>query len=252
MKYLHGGRIEASLTLISEIVKGSIEDRKSAVKRLEELYDSSGIEPIRGWTKVDIFDKEMCTVYVIAKYGLGLSPDEYPDLYGHILSLEVKAERAAERLSRGEGIEAIEKELGSTDENVVFRIARLAATTTILGFKNEDYLARLLNRLEELLPNLDHKINGFKRFYIAFRVAQAIANGDVRNRLEKETLKHALSMKFNATRVVPSDEFVREILMNVLKVDENYYSKNILNTKGQRNPLKQRGGINHGFGGNRY
>lgn len=241
MKYLHGGRIEASLTLISEIVKGSIEDRESAVKRLEELYNASGIEPIRGWTKINIFDKEMCTAYVIAKYGLGLSPDEYPDLYKRIFSLEERAERAAERLKRGEGLESIEEEFGSIDENIVFRIARLAATSTLLGFQSEDELVRLLNRLEELLPNLSHKINGFKRFYIAFRVAQAIASRDVKNRLEKETLKHALSMKFNAIRVVPSDEFVREILVNVLRVDEDRYLKNILSVKEEKRLRKAEG-----------
>lgn len=220
MRRVHARRIEACLELVSRALKGEITTREEAVRELERLYRSRGVEPIRGWTKINIFDKEMCTVYVVAKYGLGLDAEEYRDFYEKILGLELRAERAAERIKAGEGANAVIEELGSADENMVFRIARLEATAALLGFKPEEGLAQLLNRLNELFPELSRKIAGFKKFYIAFRVAQSIAEGRVRTRLEKEALKQALCVKFKAEKAAPSDEFIREVALGVLKLDE--------------------------------
>ena len=51
-------------------------------------------------------------------------------------------------------------------------------------------------------------------------IAEMIVIGEVRNRLEKETLKHVLCMKFKASKSAPSDSFIREIAVNVLKAKE--------------------------------
>jgi hypothetical protein len=92
----------------------------------------------------------------------------------------------------------------------------------LLGFKPEDGLVLLLDRLSELFPGLNHKIASFKKFYIAFKIAQGIAEGTVRTRLEKEALKHALCIKFKAEKAAPSDDFIRELAINVLKLQERY------------------------------
>lgn len=222
MRRVHARRIEACIDLVSRALKGEIENREEAVKELERLYRALKIEPIRGWAKINLFDKEMCTVYVVAKYGLGLDVNEYKDLYERILGIELKAERAAERIKAEEGASAIAEELGFVDENTVFRIARLEATAVLLGFKPEDGLVLLLDRLSELFPGLNHKIASFKKFYIAFKIAQGIAEGTVRTRLEKEALKHALCIKFKAEKAAPSDDFIRELAINVLKLQERY------------------------------
>jgi len=222
VRRVHARRIEACIDLVSRALKGEIENREEAVKELERLYRALKIEPIRGWAKINLFDKEMCTVYVVAKYGLGLDVNEYKDLYERILGIELKAERTAERIKAGEGASAIAEELGFVDENTVFRIARLEATAVLLGFKPEDGLVLLLDRLSELFPGLNHKIASFKKFYIAFKIAQGIAEGTVRTRLEKEALKHALCIKFKAEKAAPSDDFIRELAINVLKLQERY------------------------------
>lgn len=232
MRALHARRIEACISLLSEILRGEVKSRKEAVKRLRETYDSSGLEPIRGWTKINIFDKEMCTAYLVAKYGLGLDPGEYGKLYEEIFYVEAGAERAAERIRAGdEPARAISEELGDANENLIFRVARLEATAVLLGFKGEEGLVELLRRLEAAFPELKRKINSFRKFYIAFRVAQEIVAGNLRNRLEKEAFKHALCIKLNAEKAAPSDEFVREIAVNVLKAKESYVN-NALSLKG--------------------
>jgi len=230
---VHAKRVEACIDLISRVLRGDIGSREEAVRELERLYRALGIEPIRGWSKINLFEKELCTVYVVAKYGLGLEVDEYRDLYERVLWLEAGAERAAERIKAGEGVEAVLEELGSADENVVFRTARLEATAVLLGFKPEEELALLLNRLSELFPALAQRIVGFKRFYVAFRVAQAVAEGVIRTRLEKEAIKHALCVKLGAERAAPPDEFIREIALNVLKLEERRVAR-VVSTKKPR------------------
>ena len=241
MRALHGRRIEACISLISSILKGDVRSRRDAVKLLEELYETYGVEPIRGRTKINIFDKEMCTVYLVAKYGLGLSYEEYRKMYERIFYVELGAERAADRIRAGEDpVRVVSEELGEANENNIFRVARLEATGVFLEFKREDRLIELLRRLEEAFPDLRHKINGFRRFYIAFRVAQEIAAGGIRNRLEKEAFKHALCIKLNAVRAAPSDEFVREIAVNVLKAEESFVN-NALSLKSINADIVERG-----------
>jgi len=217
---LHAKRIEACIELISRALRGEISTRGELVKELELLYERWGIEPIRGRTKINIYDKELCTVYVVAKYGLGLEPDTYRDFYEKFLGPELRAERAAEKLKEGRGADAVLEEFGAAGEEVVFRIARLEATAVLLGFKREEGLASLLSSLERSFPHLSQKILGFKRFFVAFKLAQAIAVGLVSNRLEKEAYKHALCLRLGAPRAAPSDDLVREILVNVLKGSE--------------------------------
>lgn len=220
MKVLHAKRIDASLDLISRALRGELRSREDLVLELEKIYVQRGIEPIRGRTKINIYDKELCTVYVIAKYGLGLDTDSYRDFYEKFLSTELRAEKAAERLLAGESEKAVAEEVGIVDENSVFRIARLEATAVLLGFKGDERLAALLARIEEIFPHLTQKIYGFKRFFIAFSVAQAIAEGKVTTRFEKEALKHALCIRFNASKAAPSDELIKDIAVNVLSASE--------------------------------
>lgn len=233
MRALHAKRIDACLDLISKALRGELRSREDLVSELERIYGERGIEPIRGRTKINIYDKELCTIYAVARYGLGLDPSEYEDFYTRFLSVELKAERATRRLLVGEGEEAVAEEMGVADENSVFRIARLEATAVLLGFKSDDQLPALLARIEEAFPHLAPKVHGFKRFFIAFSVAQAIAAGEVTTRFEKEALKHALCVKLNASKAAPSDDFIREIAVDVLGASERL----VLNTLS----LKRRG-----------
>jgi len=232
VRNVHGKRIEACVALVSEILRGDVRDRKEALARLERLYRLNNVEPIRGKSRINIIDKEMCTVYLVARYGLGLDYEEYKELFEGIFHSEVAAERAAERILGSEDPAAvIREELGYVDENTVFRVARLEATAVFLGFRDEDRLVRLIRRLEEAFPDLGIKINGFKRFYIAFKLAQEIASGKIRNRLEKEAYKHALCVKLNAGKAAPPDDMIRDIATNVLKVEESI-ANNALKLRG--------------------
>ena len=221
MQRLHKDRIEVALNLWSKIMKGEIRTRKELILNLKEQYITNKIEPIRGKTKINIYDKELATVFLVGKYGLGLEEEDYKEYFYTLFKKETLCEKAIKEILNGKNPrEIIIKFFGKIDEDIIFRILRLQATGIFLEFKEEDTLVELIKIFEKSFPEFIKKIEGFKKFYIAFKMAEQIAGGNIRNRIEKETLKHALCLKFNAIKSAPSDSFVREIATNVLKAEE--------------------------------
>lgn len=221
MQKLHRKRIEAAITVWSNILNSKIENRREAAKLLEELYRRERIEPIRGKTKIRIFDKELATVYLVGRYGLGLEEDEWAKAMSAIFDVEHKAEKAIKLILEGNNPRDVISEIfGKPSEDMIFRVLRLLTTAVLLDFRAEEDLHRLLKRLEDSFPEYRKKFEGFKKFYIAFRMAEQIAAGNVRNRLEKEALKHALCLKFDALKSAPPDSLVREIATQVLEARE--------------------------------
>jgi len=220
LQALHKRRIEASIDVWSKILKGELKSRDDVVEYLKNIYDEEGIEPIRGKTKINIYDKELATVFIVGRYGLGLDNDEIQK-YFEIFTIEKRAEDVIAIILEGENPRtAITEKFGTVDENIVFRILRLAMTSVLLGFMKEDDFINLLFKFEEEFSEFFKKIQGFKRFYIAFRLAEEIASGKVRNRIEKEALKHALCLRLKAEKVAPPDWLIREIATKVIGAPE--------------------------------
>ncbi len=233
MQELHKKRIEASIDVWSYILKGALKSREDVREYLRKVYEDMEIEPIRGKTKINIYDKELATVYLVGRYGLGLDHDEIRR-YMDIFSVEEKAEKVIEEVLHDVNPRtAIEKVFGQLDENIVFRILRLAMTSVLLGFMREDDFVKILFSFEENLTEYYKKIQGFKRFYIAFRIAEEIVAGRIRNRIEKEALKHALCLRLKAEKVAPPDWFIREIATKVIGAPE-FRVNDALRTNGIR------------------
>ena len=168
----------------------------------------------------------MITLYLVGKYGLGLDPKEYKDLYGRVFFKELKYDEAYRKILGGEDITKVLNGLFKrVNENIVFRVIRLAFTAVILGFEKEENLIKLLNIVAENLPELKHRVQGFVRFYIAFKVAEKVVLGEVKNRIEKEALKHSLCVRLNAIKNAPPDDLIKEIAVNVLNGDEYQVNK---------------------------
>ncbi len=219
MQGLHKKRIEVAVNIWGEVLQGSFSSRAELVEYLREIYQENGLEPIRGKTKIDIYDKELATVYLVGKYGLGL--EEEIEKYSDIFTIEFRSDRVLDKVLQGESPRKSMLEVfGSLDENMVFRVLRLAMTAVILGFMPEEKFITVLSMFEKEFPELEKNITGFKRFYIAFRLAEEIAAGKIRNRIEKETLKHAMCVRLNAEKAAPPDWFIREIAVEALKIPE--------------------------------
>jgi len=217
---LHKERVEIAVNIWGEILNGSVSTRRELVELLREAYEAGKIEPIRGKTKIDIYDKELATVFLVGKHGLGL--DEELEKVRDLFGVEYAANTVLERVMRGEDPrKAAEEVFEKVDENTVFRVLRLAMTAVALGFMLEDEFLKVLLAFEKSFPEYAPNFLGFKRFYIAYKLAESIAKGEVRNRIEKEALKHAMCLRLGSEKAAPPDWLVREIAVKVLKVPEH-------------------------------
>ncbi|NPA85043.1 MAG: DUF2192 domain-containing protein [Crenarchaeota archaeon] len=214
---VHRKRVELVTDLIAEALEGGW-DRERVKREIYKRYSEEGISPFRGIAlPPDILDKEMATIYVISKYGLGLDED-----LGEVIEFERKLESAAKALlEKGkEARDEVLELLGPVDSNVLSRIFRIIFTAVVLGFRPEEDLIKLLHKALEAFPEMDKTIRKYARFYIAFRVAEAIAKGDVKSRVEKEAMKQSLALRINLPKIIPDDNYIYIIAREVFKVPE--------------------------------
>ncbi|RLE62510.1 MAG: hypothetical protein DRJ49_03460 [Thermoprotei archaeon] len=223
-------RIEACIEIWSNILQRPRTSRPTVVELLKRTYERKGIEPIRGKTKIKIYDKEMITLYLVGKYGLGVFDEK---LHSEIFSKEVRVENIVNEILSGNPIQlTLEKYFGKISEDIVFRVLRLCLTKVLFNWESEETLKRMLDLFEKEFPRLEYKFRTFKRFYIALVLARSIVEGKVKDRLEKEALKHSLCMRFSAIKCAPSDSFIRDIAVNVFKGNEREVNK-VLSTKDE-------------------
>jgi len=236
---LHKERVEIAVNIWGEILNGSVSTRKELVELLREAYESEKIEPIRGKTKIDIYDKELATVFIVGKYGLGL--DEEIEKFRSLFEVEYAAYTVLERVMKGENPrKAVQEVFEKVDENIVFRVLRLAMTAVALGFMPEDELSKVLLAFEKSFPEYAPNFLGFKRFYIAYKLAESIAKGEIRNRIEKEALKHAMCLRLSSEKAAPPDWLIREIAVKVLKIPEHRVNDALsLSKKGVKRPRRE-------------
>ncbi len=233
----HKERIEASLEVISRILSEGITARRRVVKLLEEAYRRHAIQPIRGkaWPP-DIWDKEMATLYAVAKYALLLN-EEKPELFHQIFSVEEALEEAAETIIREEDTEKAGKYVafllgGSIDSNTIARMLRVIATQVVLGFRDERDMELLVRKLPKVLPEAEETARKYARYYIALRLAQAIAVSEVRDRISKEAYKQALAARIGLPKVMPDDEYVEFIARTVYGVPKKKLERILARKEG--------------------
>jgi len=212
--------VEACNEVLAKVLASRIEDRGTVVEMLKRSYEARGIEPLRGWSAQDLYDKEMALLYALGKHGLGLSFFEYPFLT-KVFSKEVACEEAYRDVLAGAPIEAaIRERLGEFTQEGVFRMLRLAVSLVVLSFEPEGNLAKVFQRAYQELSSLRQNLFSFMRFYIALRTAERIASGEVRSRSEKEAFKLALCLRMGASRMAPPDDLIKLVSRSVFKVAE--------------------------------
>ncbi|ABM80723.1 DUF2192 domain-containing protein [Hyperthermus butylicus] len=239
-------RINAAIEALSRLLRENIVDRKKAARVVEETYRAKAVQPIRGkaWPP-DIWDKELATLYVIAKHAFALH-EENPDFFHELFSYEETLEEAAKAILEKEQEEArkISSFLlgGDVSDNAVARLLRVVATAVVLGFEDEDKLIKLLNKLPRVFPEAERTVRKYSRFYIALRVAQAIAARIIRNRIDKEAFKQALAARIGIEKVIPDDEYIAFIAANVFEVPQQRLRK-ILSIDSGSKHVKRKGRI---------
>lgn len=208
--------------IIEHYSEGGV-NRKEIEKLLRKYYEEKRITPFKGRaTPDDLYDKELTSLYVVGKYGLGLDK-EYREIFDTLFYHEETYERIIELLLRKErGARELILNLlgGSLEPNTLARILRVMFTMVILGFRKEEEFYRLLRMFANYFPEHKDTIRKYAKFYIAFRVAEAIAKGKVKNKVSKEALKQSLALRIGFEKTIPDDKYIYTIAREVFKVPQ--------------------------------
>jgi len=234
-RQLYKDRIEVAVDLWDKILRGQITSRTQLEEQLYIMYKQRGIEPFRGFSKIRIYDKEIATVYVVGRYGLGFG-DDIINATKHIFNVEYRCDKAYTLLKNNgfQNISEIKYEvrelidsniLGLGLEDRVFRFMRYVFTGTILEFFEEQEFIKTYNVLKEIFSELGDKLIRYVKFYVAFKVAELIALGQVKDPIEKKIFKYAQCVRINVPMCSPSDALIREVALRVYKVPKKVLDK---------------------------
>ncbi len=218
-------------------------------KVLYEAYKSRNITPFKGKANPeDLYDKELMSLYVVGKYGLGLDK-QYPEIFDEVFYNEKLYERIIEIMLSNEDNEKTRSIVlnllgGGIDSNTIARILRTLFTAIVFGFREEEELVKLLHRFLEVFPEEEQTIRKYSRFYIAFRVAEAISKGIVRNRVSKEVYKQSLALKIGLPKIIPDDQYIYSIAREVFHVPDKIL-KNVLTINSNKNTTKPRQSVSN-------
>uniref|UniRef100_A0A7J3ZJI7 DUF2192 domain-containing protein n=1 Tax=Fervidicoccus fontis TaxID=683846 RepID=A0A7J3ZJI7_9CREN len=237
-------KVSIAVDIIAAIIEKNLRERKKAIEILKSKYESARISPFRGVAlPEDIYDKEMATLYVVGKYGMGIDQD-YPGLFNSVFDKEQKYERAVatlleDGLSSSEKREGVTQLLGEITGNELARMFRLVFTKIVLGFGEESELVKTLRKAREVFPEFEREIKNYAKFYIGFKLAERICTGEIRDRVEKEAEKQALNLSFGLGRTMPDDDYVYNIARNVFRVPKSLALRVLsINEEGRKSGSK--------------
>ena len=165
--------------------------------------------------------------------------EQYPEIFDRVFQVESKIEQSIEALLAEEPAKARDKVLallGGVDGNTVARILRMALTRIYFGFADDGLMKRLSDAITAAFPEREVDVNRFLRFYAAFKLALAIEQGEVRDRITKEAVKHATAIQLGKGKeTLPSDEYVAKIASEVMKVPTKVL-RQVLSFRSSRSP----------------
>ncbi len=219
-------RIEALIKVWSEITSSNRRDwtREELADLVFAEYSRRKIEPLRGKLRPpDIFEKELSSLYFVGKYGLGLA-EECPEIFNGPLALENKVDKLVNDLMNNENL-SLKQALGTITKDELIKILRVPFTGVVLGFIKEEAFTKFLEELIKEYPEFKDTIRNYKRFYIAFRLAESIAKREIKSKVAKEALKHAIAVRINSQKNMPSDKYIYTIASEVFKIPSRILQK---------------------------
>ena len=234
-------RLALLVDLWNEIIimwdSGKEVTRDDVIEMLREAYRKEKLSPLRGASMPeDIYEKELASLYVVGKHGMGLH-EQYPELFDKLFHDIMRFEQAIKILLTEDPETArakVKALLGDVNDNVLARMLRVKLAEVYFGFSSHESMVNTLKAIAKALPDKERLAVKYARFYIAFRVAEEIHKGTIRDRISKEAMKQALALELGITRgAIPDDKYIEKIAVEVFKVPRRILS-NILSTQGRK------------------
>ncbi|MEM0043809.1 MAG: DUF2192 domain-containing protein [Sulfolobales archaeon] len=231
-------RLKILVDIWSMILERRDLSREELIEILRREYERNNVEPFRGVSKSqDLYEKDLISLYLVGLYGLGLE-SEISDIISRVLEPEKKYEQASEILLKSQNIEEARENIINLfgripDSSILSKIFRVEILKHYLGFIEEDRMARMLRIMYRAFPEEEATVRRLSKFYIAYKVAQAIARGEIRDWTSKEILKQAIAVELEGIRGIPDDDYIAKIASILFGVKKDIYTS-ILRVKGDR------------------
>jgi len=224
---LYREKVSKLIELWSKLLNKNPSSREELCETLREIYEENGLRPFKGAASPeDIYDKELVSLYVVGRYGLGLM-SEYTSFFQKYFARELEYERLIEKLL-GENIspETID-EIDGLSQNDVARMLRILFTKAVLGLGSEGDLVKAVKNLLKFSKKHKETARKYSKFYIAYKLAEGIAAGTIRSRVGKEAAKQAYMVKMDVERGLPDDSYIAKLLKNNFP-DKKRYATRVL------------------------
>ncbi len=219
-------RIMAAVNVWSEILRSNIVNREEVVNIIKNIYEGMNVEPIRGASSPsDIFDKEMITIYIIGKWGLGLDREISAEIINLLFSKEILFEKLYDSILRGNNRDEICKNIEEVCKNIeetfIARMLRFAFTLYYFGFTEYSNMITFIKKLYTLFPEFQETIRRFVKFVIAYEVGARISLGKIRNDIELNMAKNIIALDIGIPKALPSTNYIIEVSKHFFTLQEN-------------------------------
>lgn len=231
-------RVKAYVDALSRLILSDDPSRMEAVKLVREELEREGVEPFRGASKPsDIYEKELISLYIVASRGLGIG-EEYREVVAKVFEREEIYDKVIKVLLSDIPVEEVRETVKSLlpglSDSEVARVLRYALTLHYLNFEPWERVIEVIKRFLEAFPQHEETVRRFSKFVIAVKIAEEIAKGRVRSKVDKEIRKQVLSLEVGVPKATPSDEYIAKIAREVFEVPQKVLNKIFKQQKGRR------------------
>lgn len=216
----------AAVNVWGEILRSSIVKREDAVSIVESVYRSMNVEPIRGASRPpDIFDKEMITIYVIGKWGLGLDKEVPTEIINSVFGKEILIERLYSSIlqydSREDVCRGIDEICRGIDDSLIARTLRFAFTLYYFDYIGYAAMVSFIRKLYKLFPEFQETVRRFVKFVVAYEVGTRISSGRVRSDIELNMAKNVIALEIGIPKALPSINYIVEVSKHFFTMQED-------------------------------
>ncbi len=231
-------RLKVLVDVWGQIIDRGNMTREEVIELLKKEYERNGVEPFRGVAKPqDIYEKDMITLYLVAIYGLNIQ-SEYSEIIDKIFSLEKSLEQACELLYSEDNPDVAREKIikifnKNPDSALLSKIFRVEILKHYFGFIGEDRMSKILRNMLKAFPEEEATVRRLSKFYIAYKVGEAILKGEIKDWTSKEAYKQAIAVELGGIRGIPDDEYIAKILSTIFGAKKEIYSSILRISRGE-------------------
>ncbi|MEM1526184.1 MAG: DUF2192 domain-containing protein [Ignisphaera sp.] len=219
-------RVIALVNAWSRIVKENITSREQVKEVLQRCYEELDVEPIRGSSSSpDLYDKDIVSLYIVGKWGLGIDKDLSREIFKNIFNLEIVIEKIVDKIQKSSSYEELCKEdsklCESLDDKLVARILRYMFTLYYFGFIDRTIFAQFMRKAYLVLKPMEDTIKRFAKFVIAYEVGKKMVENEIKSKIELNMEKNAVALDLGIPNALPSIGYILEVTKHFFEIPQN-------------------------------